>query len=291
MPSQRRIRNWFFTCHDTDWSPKEIPTEKVKYAVWQLERGEKTQKDHLQGYIEFHAQMTMTAMKKIHSTANWQERKGTQQQVIDYCTKEETRVDGPWTIGELKKQGQRTDLEQVAEALNDGATPREIIADYGAVALKYQNNINRIYQILSLDREYNHHECRGIWIYAPSGNGKTTYARSAYPGAYKKSAYNKWFDGYTDQQYIIMDDFDFRSAKNDDIAYILKECAHEFSFAAEVKGGTVQLRHTAFVVTAQFDIDTYYFSEPSLCDAIKRRFKQVALPHWDESFFLDQLFA
>lgn len=48
---------------------------------------------------------------------------------------------------------------------------------------------------------------RGVWYTGPPGVGKTHLARTTYPGAFIKSQ-NKWWDGYLDQKYVILDDFD-----------------------------------------------------------------------------------
>lgn len=74
--------------------------------MFQAEVGEETNTPHFQGYVEWKQKKTFTAAKallggdKVHLEA----RRGTQQQAIDYCSKEDTRVDGPWYHGTPKKQ-------------------------------------------------------------------------------------------------------------------------------------------------------------------------------------------
>jgi len=48
--------------------------------VLQLERGENST-PHLQGYVVVKQPKTLVAMKKIHATAHWENRKGSHEQV------------------------------------------------------------------------------------------------------------------------------------------------------------------------------------------------------------------
>ena len=57
-------------------------------------------------------------------------RKGTVQDCVDYCSKEETRVDGPWRGGEINlkdQQGSRSDLAELRRQIMDGASVSEVL--------------------------------------------------------------------------------------------------------------------------------------------------------------------
>lgn len=75
----------------------------VRYAIFQLERGESTGRLHVQGYVEFKRPTRRSAAKLAigNVTANVQERRGTRIQARDYASKEETRVSGPWSVHRL----------------------------------------------------------------------------------------------------------------------------------------------------------------------------------------------
>lgn len=59
----------------------------------------------------------------------------------------------------------------------------------------------------------------GYWYYGKSRTGKTYAAVHEFPGAYRKTANNKWWDGYRDQENVIMDDLD---KKHEYMGYHLK---------------------------------------------------------------------
>lgn len=103
-----------FTVNFGEDSPEEqlTPLEDnweafgVKYAIWQLEVGENGT-PHLQGYLELANGKSMSAVHAIPGLARAAlfERKGSAQQAIAYCSKEDSRVDGPWTFGTPSSQG------------------------------------------------------------------------------------------------------------------------------------------------------------------------------------------
>lgn len=97
-------------------SPADISFDEddVRYAVWQLEKCEKTGKEHLQMYIEGTHPFRLPRWKSIlgENTAHIEVRRGSRDQARAYCMKEETRVDGPWEFGEWQSggQGKRNDI-------------------------------------------------------------------------------------------------------------------------------------------------------------------------------------
>jgi hypothetical protein len=111
-------RNYVFTLHfanedaaiaAADEFEHSLPDD-VKFLTFQVERAPTTGSIHWQGYIELAKTMRMTAVHNTHplfETMSLRERRGTQQQAIDYCHKEETRVAGPFTFGEPARQGKK----------------------------------------------------------------------------------------------------------------------------------------------------------------------------------------
>jgi len=73
----------------------------VRYCRWQLEVGAEGV-EHIQGYLELYKQQTMVWVHNQlpgMSRAALFVRAGTAQQADAYCSKEDSRVDGPWTFG------------------------------------------------------------------------------------------------------------------------------------------------------------------------------------------------
>jgi len=75
--------------------------------LFTIERGKKQNKSsfHIQGYLEFKDKLDAIAFNKKHQFTDIQNRKGSQQQAIDYVKKTETKIDNElYTFGIPKKQ-------------------------------------------------------------------------------------------------------------------------------------------------------------------------------------------
>lgn len=87
-------------------------------------------------------------------------------------------------------------------------------------------------------------EC--YWVYGKPRCGKSQVVRRAYPSLYNKPQ-NKWWDGYTNEDVVLLDDFDCSA-----LGHHLKIWADNYSFVAEVKGSGIKPSYTKFFITSNF---------------------------------------
>lgn len=141
MPSEENPgRNWCFTLNNP--TDEEDPKEwGATFLVYQKEKGQDGT-EHYQGYLELHKAQRLAAMKKLNGRAHWEKRKKTAEDCVAYCTKEDTRIDGPWTVGKsARNQGQRTDLDSAAEAVQAGATMDTLADSHPVTYIKYTKGL------------------------------------------------------------------------------------------------------------------------------------------------------
>jgi len=137
------------------WKKKDIkiPSEKLKYMVAGLERcpegGVDNGKLHIHYYIEFTEKVSRKWIKEMLSDNScWANpRNGTQKQAIDYVKKDETKVfideNKFIEIGEKKSQGNRSDLDTMVDAIENGMTSKEILHQFRGNALRHFGMIRR----------------------------------------------------------------------------------------------------------------------------------------------------
>lgn len=98
---------------------------------------------------------------------------------------------------------------------------------------------------------------RGLWIQGPPGTGKSRKAREISMDKYGEVPFtleqSKWFDGYNNEQVIVIEDLDKYTAH--ELGHKIKLWADRYPVKAEVKGGTIPLNHRMLIVTSNFTIE------------------------------------
>jgi len=189
-----------------EWWQRLHDLPGLRFAVGQYELCPTSHRVHFQGYLEFTERISRVSLKKLLNNCHVEPRKGNQQQAIDYCTKEQTRIEGcTFEVGVKAKSGQRNDLNEVAESIYSGKSLREIQEEYPKAYIMYSRGIKDLYYTV------NNIEPRSdppvvIYCYGETGTGKTKYAKNYSKSVYFKNMSCKWWDGYNGQEVVVFDD-------------------------------------------------------------------------------------
>ena len=266
VKKQSSAKRWCYTLNNPTAEPS-ISEELVTYHVYGEEVGE-SGTPHYQGFIIFKDKVNLNTLKCLIPRAHYEVAKGTNSQAAIYCKK-----DGKFKeIGILPedagvKGGQAT-KERYEAAFKLAKCGELDTIDCDLLIKHYrtfkQVRIDYVTEINPLDTT------AGIWIYGDSGVGKSSYARKTYPGAYVKNC-NKWWDGYQEEDNVIIDDFDDSHAV---LGHHLKRWADHYAFTAETKGGSLYIRPKKIIVTSQYRIEEIFKDGPT-AQALLRRFEFI----------------
>jgi len=278
-------RNWCGTLQLADetldvetWFNRLFNDGIVKFATGQIERGHETEHAHLQFYIQCSKRLSLNQVKKmVNDKAHWEIARGTAQQCIDYCTKEDTRVVGPWAIGEASTPGQRNDINHAADLVLQGNSMKEVAGECPAVYIKYHRGLHafRNLMLYSTPRDLKDAGPE-VWIFwGDSGAGKTKRAFETWPDAYVKLTNSKWWDGYEGQDTVIFDDFKGSSLSLHDFQRVIDR----YPMRVETKGGSVELQAKRYVFTSNRHPSEWYSEEADPHKTVMRRVAEFCQDH------------
>lgn len=153
----------------------------------------------------------------------------------DYCNKEETRVEGPWSFGvrpaRLNKKGDkaRRNKELIEMGPEKAVEEGHIdIKDYDKVKRNIDLYKNCTSEHQALDKLENY------WYWGPPGSGKTSRAIKETEDKYYDKDKTKYWNGYTNQSDVLIDDIE--QDEKFMLGHLKKWCQHK-CFQAEDKFG------------------------------------------------------
>ena len=245
----QKVQRYLFTWNNPALSGDEFADflkdiDAVTGFVFQLEVGENGT-PHFQGYVEFSKRMYTTGVQSLLAPYRMSllHAKGNKAQNYAYCTKEDTRTEGPWTYGTCSPenvkvkngaQGKRSDMDVFADMVREkGGLTNEVIDAMPGHAMRYNKHARDLVQLQKVNdakdaeiemwkREYekmmNGEEFTGqeqrkcILYFGPTAVGKTTKVKMEVMGrlglrCYEKQSNNKWWDGYDGELHVLMDEF------------------------------------------------------------------------------------
>lgn len=256
-------RNWCFTLNVQDELASSEPrwdSSSMVYLCFQQERAPSTGQLHYQGLVSLKRPARMSRVKELLPGAHLEVCRDFFA-AIDYCFKSDTRVPGtePVEYGDWSKgvphQGRRSDLIEVAALVDRGASRSDIAYEYPSVVIRYGAGVERLarWQGSSAPLSTLRDRSRSVEVtvyYGPTGTGKTRAVYDAHPILYAKPPEHKWWDGYSGQDVVLVDDFDGRTGKDGMwITYWLRVC-DRYPIMVETKGGQVNLLATKFYFTS-----------------------------------------
>lgn len=237
--ARRQGRLWIGTIPDPNrsWTPQLPPN--VAYIKGQLEQGEG-------GLVHWQVFFTFAGKKSLHQVrgawaplvGHWELTRSAAAE--DYVWKEDTRIGEPFEFGQRAfRRNSAPDwalVKQNAELGNFDDIPPDL-------CIRYYGNLLKICSA-SLQPVGMVRSCTVLW--GPTGTGKSHRAwEEAGLEAYSKDPRTKFWDGYSGQGTVVLDEF----RGSIDISHLLR-WLDKYPVRVEVKGSSIPLSATRFYITS-----------------------------------------
>lgn len=269
---ESRYRNWLITINNPSEEDVRNLSEYIQQAekwCYQFEKGEEaeTAEEHLHCFVHFGHPVRVETIKRRLPRAHIDAIKNNPKDVIKYVTKQRTRTRGPFanfnydSPDETPKQGNRNDLIKIRNEIQSGRTLKSI-ADSDDSIQQFARNFNfwRWYEFQhKVEQSATIRDVQVNYWWGNPGAGKTFSAisilRNAGESPYiaqKDNAF--WWDGYTGQRTIILDDWD-------DTWTTLtraKRLLDKYPLNLEVKGGYCPAAYTCIIITSNTNPNELY---------------------------------
>lgn len=269
--SRARSRGWCFTINDYSFEDlATIESLGCQYMVYGKETAPTTGMQHIQGYVYFTTLKSFKQVKQVFpKRTHLEAAKGSAEQNKEYCTKEDPSFHErgmmpakPQSGGKLKNQERWDNALAAAQEGRVADIPSDI-------QMRYHGTIKRLREErLLVEGACPETDAVMEWFFGPAGSGKSRKARSENPGCYLKMC-NKWWDGYKGEEVVLIEDFDLSHKV---LCHHLKIWADRYSFRAEVKGGSMEIRPKKIIVTSNWHPENIWEDARDL-EPILRRFK------------------
>lgn len=236
-------RNICFTLNNYDDDDIKFLQEELpcSYLVFGRETGVKGT-PHLQGYVEFANSKPLAWIRKQLKGAHCEKRLGSASEAAAYCKKDKNFEER----GEMKCQGKRNDLDDIKVLIDKGGGLLNIAEENFGAFVRYHKSFE-LYRTLKLEQDRSvFHPPSVVWCYGGAGSGKTRYAIEFDPRCYIKDG-TMWWNGYRQQNVIIIDDFDGKWPYRD-----LLRLLDRYPYQGQVKGGYVKINSPHIFITCEF---------------------------------------
>lgn len=197
---------------------------------------------HLQGEVTFASAKRWSAMKKLHGTWHFEVKKSKD---FTYTLKKGNEM----VVNKHTIKGQRNDLLEATLLIREKGL-QAVVDSMPETFIRHHNGL-RAYQNAVMPHRNPENPPTIYWFHGQAGSGKTREARQ-YCIDNDLSFYFKdntqWWDGYRQQDAVIIDDFDHTSWNYRELLRVLDRYEHQ----VQIKGGYIPLNSRVIIITCEF---------------------------------------
>lgn len=256
------VRHVCYTLNNyTEEDYQKLIKWRARYHVVGKEIGEEGT-PHLQGYFEFTNSKKWQTLKNFNQRIHWEIRRGTPKEASEYCKKDGDFLE----IGTISSQGERNDLEDIKKKLDNKVPMIKIAQEHFGDFLRYNKSFEKY---LMLSQKHREEPPIITWYWGLAGVGKTSIAYDKHKGNVYIKDGTQWWDGYSQEEAIIIDDFDGKWPYRD-----LLRLLDRYPYQGQVKGGYVKINSKFIYITCEHPPQFYW--QGNALAQVKRRLNLTA---------------
>lgn len=242
-------KSWCLTLNNyTQAEYDSILEWPVTYGVIGKEIAPATGTPHLQAYFTFLKAHRLTALNKLLPRGHWLIAKGSDIDNYIYCNKSKDSI----VIGSKQAKAASSSLTDAITTIKSEGLTSLILTD-PELYIRHHSGLERYAARLQTPRNF---KPTVIWIYGPTGTGKTRYVYDNHPlnDIYTAPDDLKFWDGYENQPVTLFDDFRKDLTKFHTLLKILDR----YTYQVNVKNSYRQFNsHTIYITTPYSPQETY----------------------------------
>jgi len=261
LSSTRKAAAWCFTLFGEEAAFKSVfmavthyvKEEVMTYAIIGRETCPETGKKHLQGYTVFKSARTFKILKEMMPRAHLEVAKGSSEDNILYCSKEGNFQE----FGERPKgKGKRSDIDTIKEWVSEGGEDLKELFHMSTSYQAYKYGQTGI-MLHSPKRDFKTHV---IWIWGPTGSGKSERVWRMFPEAWGLGEVRNgfMFSNYSGEDVVILDDL---RPQDCTMAQLIK-LFDAYPMSVRTIGGVINWAPHIVVVTCPIPPEKFYKDQP-----------------------------
>lgn len=254
-----RKRAFRFTVNNyTDDDIEFYKNIKCEYLIIGHEIAPTTGTPHMQGYIRFKDAKKVSTIQD-HLRGHILIADAGDAHNFNYCSKDGNLIIEKGT--RPKGAGKRTDIDKVKQMVKSNSSMKQIYEEVSSFqALKFAE---KGIQLFGEKRSWKPYV---LWLWGPTGSGKTKLATDLCPEAWISGKNLKWWEGYEGHTEIILDDF----RKDFCTFHELLRILDRYPYTVEVKGGSRQLLAKYIIITCPKPPDLLYDTKEDIGQLLRR---------------------
>lgn len=277
-----KSRDWVLTVFDLKAVDALKHENSVYLVVGPEEKCPTTGRKHRHGFIQFRNPRALRALKAIRDleTVHFEPRKGSPSEAREYCLKEGAPLVESGSLKQRAAQGKRSDLLEVSNLIMSKASISQVALKFPVQFIKYHKGISALVEVKSVQESAPDRNIFVLCLWGKAGVGKTRWVYRNFPlsSFFKVTASsctsNLWFDGYSQEEILLIDDF------NGWIKYTsLLAILDRYPLIVQRKGTNTCANWKFVVITSNVCPRDWYPGVPNI-DGLLRR---VGLDPFDEA--------